>query len=56
MMKFLPEKLPSQKCRGPKLPQLTCHVTRPPQESQMFDSRMDLNCCLEPDKNNVQLL
>jgi hypothetical protein len=43
-------KLPSQKCRGPKLPESTYHVMHPPQQSQMFDSRPDLRCWLEPEK------
>lgn len=43
--------LPFQKCHGPKLLLLTFHVMHPPQQSQMFDSRLDLSCYLGPEKS-----
>jgi hypothetical protein len=36
------ETLPCQKCHGPRLLQLTYRVLHPPQQIQMFDSKLDL--------------
>lgn len=40
--------LPSQRCHGHTLPVLAFHVARPPQQSQMSDSRLDWGCHVQP--------
>ena len=41
--------LPSQMCHGRRLPTLTSHAIRPPQQSQRFDSKLDLRCHSKPE-------
>lgn len=46
--------VPSQKCHDPRRPELTYHVTHLPQQSQMFDSKLDSGCYLQPENVKKQ--
>lgn len=43
--------LPSQMCHDHKLPKSAYHVTHPPLQSQKSDSRLDLDCHLQPERD-----